>query len=60
MNSWRFYSVLPKDVVPIRRWPGGKKQPNGSITMPRPVYRDAVAKFFRAAVVIASATGTGA
>ena len=46
-------AFLPKlyaaDFVPIRRWAGGEKQPDGSITMPWPEYRDAVKKFFRAA-----------
>lgn len=46
-------AFLPKlyaaDFVPVRRWAGGEKQPDGSITMPWPEYADAVKKFFRAA-----------
>jgi hypothetical protein len=37
------------DFAPVRRWAGGEKQPDGSITMPWPEYEDTVEKFFRAA-----------
>lgn len=46
-------SFLPKlyaaDFVPVRRWAGGEKQTDGSITMPWPEYDAIVPRFFEAA-----------
>lgn len=46
-------SFLPKlhaaDFVPVRRWAGGEKRRDGSITMPWPEYDAVVLRFFEAA-----------
>ena len=42
----RLYS---EGFVPIRRWGGGEKNPNGAYVMPWPVYDEAVKEFIEAA-----------
>lgn len=39
--------LYAKDFTPIKRWRGGKKQKDGSITLPWPEYNNIVEDFFR-------------